>query len=822
MPSLLLLEARQRAELLTVDQVVVELDLRRDEAFDSRTTITFGCSTPGASTFCDFRGTELRSATLNGAPVAAEAWADGRIQLDALQLRNELVVDAVMAWSSDGEGLHRHVDPADQRAYCYAMSFLDAAPRWFACFDQPDLKASYRFDILTPQDWIVRGTGASSAVEPGHWSITSERPLSTYFVSIVAGPWAEVCDEHDGIPLSALARASMTDELETHAGDILTVTKKAFDAYHQLFGVRYPFGAYHQVFAPDFNAGAMENPGCVVLREQFLFRGDSTWSDRANRAGTIVHEMAHQWFGDLVTMRWWDDLWLNESFAEYMAHRVCTDHVDYPLWTDFGLKRKDWGLVADQSPSTHPVAVNGALDARTALANFDGISYAKGASVLRQLVATIGDEVFFAGLRDHFARHGFGNATFDDLLASWQRAGARDLDAWSAQWLLTSGADMISAERRGNSVVLTRTAPPTAPADRRHALRVDVLDPDGTLRSQRAVVLDAPELELDLGDGTSSVVVPDAGDETWARIRPSDWRLAAHRVADPATQVVFWNGLRDAVRNAELDSTTAFETCLAELPGSTSDAVLRVMGEWVGDALCGAWCPPAERAHRRQRWADTLAAILAGAAPASDRQLVAWRLLLGVSDDVDLLAGWLLGRDLPTGREMDADLRWMAVQRLVTLGVDPSLVEAELSRDPSSSGRLAAIRCRASVPTIEAKRDAFASVMATPDVPAYEVYAAAEGIFLPEHDELTADLVPEWFDKADGTAALRSGWALGTALLRSFPLSHANSQTLALAQRTLAREDLNPVVRRSLLDATHVLTQAVASPHAPSRVSRGD
>ena len=396
----------------------------------------------------------MQSVSLNDEPLDPAGLVDGRLPLTGLRPENVLRVRARMAYSSDGEGMHRHVDPADGRTYLYAMSFLDAAPRWFGCFDQPDLKASFDLEVRCPPEWTVIGNGAATRSAPGHWRLASTRPLATYFVTLVAGPYASITAEHDGIALGLHARASLAPHLQAEAADILGVTTAALDRYHELFGIRYPFGEYHQAFVPDFNAGAMENPGCVTLRDQYIFRSAATRGQRSDRASTITHEMAHMWFGDLVTMRWWDDLWLNESFAEYMGYRVCAELTGEQgglaelAWLEFGLHRKDWGRVADQSPSNHPVAGNGSSDAAGALADFDGISYAKGASALKQLAAHLGDEVFFAGLRRHFQRHQFGNAEFADLIAAWTEAGAVDLDSWAERWLRTSGLDTLTAEQR--------------------------------------------------------------------------------------------------------------------------------------------------------------------------------------------------------------------------------------------------------------------------------------------------------------------------------------------------------------------------------------
>ena len=812
--SLTRLEAEVRAAVLRVDHVEVTLDLTDPgvPTFGSRTVIRFTSTVD--STFVDFAGEELVSAALNGKPLDLSTWQRARIPLSGLQTDNVLEVEGRMAYSSDGEGLHRHVDPADGRTYLYAMSFLDAAPRWFTCFDQPDLKARYTLDVSAPEDWTVLGNGPAVAQEPGRWRIEPAHPLSTYFTTLVAGPYASVRGEHDGIPLGLHIRASLRAELEAQAPDMLAVTAASFDYYHQLFGIRYPFGEYHQAFVPDFNAGAMENPGCVTFRDAYVPRGRVTRTERGGRAGTIAHEMAHQWFGDLVTMRWWDDLWLNESFAEYLAHRCCTDATPYALWPEFGIIRKDWGSVADQSPSTHPVAGNAAPDAAAALQNFDGISYAKGASVLRQLAAHVGDEVFLRGLRDYMDRHAYGNATFADLLEAWTRAGADDLPAWAGAWLSTTGMDTLDVEHADAGVRVVASAAAGEPV-RPHTVQVGLVDEAGGLTVLDAVAVGAEPSAVVAVATPAVLVTPDATDLAWAKLRfgPDGWErvlTALPALRDDTAAVPVWNAVRDAVRDATLDPAFALEIVEAALPSAQLDVVVASVLGFALDQLAGAYAPVDERAARADRVRRVARTILDAADPGSDAQLVAFRQSVRSETDPDRLRAWYAGRDLPDGVAMDPELVWAVVERWCALQTGTELLDDALARDSSASGRVHAARARARRPDPAAKETAWRLLVEPSQAGAYELYATGEGFWDPGQDALTAPYVARYFAEIGATAAFRQGWALGQVATQAFPRTATNRAALAAADAALAT-DLAAQVRRAVTDGTDRLRRAVAS-----------
>ncbi|MBR7743239.1 aminopeptidase N [Phycicoccus sp. BSK3Z-2] len=824
MPSLTRDEAIARAALLTVDAVEVDLDLDRGpETFGSRTTLRFTCHEPGAATFVDLRPVTLERARLNGRDLEPAVLVDGRLGLADLAADNVLEVDAVMAYGHDGQGLHRSTDPADDEDYVYGHLFLDAAPRVFACVDQPDLKAPYTVRVTTPQHWSVVGNGAARQTSPGVWELATTRPLSTYFVTVCAGPWVSVTGEHDGIPLGLHARRSLEEPLLRHAPHLLEVTATAFDHYHRLFGVRYPFGDYHQVFVPEFNAGAMENPGCVTIRDQYLFRGAATPDQLLEVDNTVVHEMAHMWFGDLVTMRWWDDLWLNESFAEYMAYRTSTEALGAPeAWVEFGIVRKRWGYAADRAPSTHPVAGSPAPDAVSALQNFDGISYAKGASVLRQLIAHIGADAFDAGVRDHLTAHAFGNAGLEDFLGAMARAAGRSLDDWSQAWLRTAGADRLSLGRDGT---LARSVPTEHPADRPHTLDVAAFA-DGREVLRVPVVLDGPSAPV---DGVADVpddalLVPNAGDLTWAEVGLDDVTLDAlpaglADVPDPVARQVLWTALLVGMHRAEVDPRLVVEVFDRAWATEDDPAVLRRVAAAVTVSVVPTFLPPdeAEAALRRVAAAADVLLTRAGTVegPAGDGlAVVAARVLAASSTDVERLATWSRGDGLPEPLVGDDDFRWLVLRRLSALdALDEGALAGAEEADRSLAGRLAALGVRAVRPTPEAKADAWRSLEEDESLSNYEALEIARGFWATPDPDLVRPYVRRVGDLLARLAPRMGEDALSRVATALFPLTVVEDATLEASAAMLGRTDLPPGVHRALVDEDHVLREALASRH---------
>ncbi|MEN8705385.1 MAG: aminopeptidase N [Nocardioides marinisabuli] len=802
-------EALARAELLEVTSYDVTLDLASsEETFDSTTRLDF--VSRGGRTFLDLKPRAVRSIRLNGRPVDVDLLQRGRVPLETVEGPNQLVVEAVMAFRNDGEGLHRSVDPADGRHYVYGMSFMDAAPSIFACFDQPDLKAPYTFHVRAPEDWVVVGNAPGTNPEPGVWELETSKPLSTYFVTLVAGPYHLVRDEHDGIPLGLSCRQSIAAELEADADELLTLTRQCFDELHRLFGIRYPFGDYHQAFVPEFNAGAMENPGCVTFRDPLVFTSKVTRGQRIQRASTVAHEMAHQWFGNITTPLWWDDLWLNESFAEYMGNRVTADVTEYDdAWVQNAYARRQWGLLADQRPSTHPVAGNGEDDATAALQNFDGISYAKGSSILKQLNATMGDEVFLAGVRDHLQGHFYGNATMHDLLASWTRAGAVDLGAFADNWLVTAGPDRIVLDRGAGR--LLRTPPTGHPADRAHTLRVATRSPGDAGWQVDELVVDAAETSYDAPAGAA--VLLDPFEDTWAVTEPDAVTTAllpglVASTGDPLLRAGMWNSVRSAYHHAHVAPEAVLDLLEAWLPAEDQDAALQYTLGWVLAKVVPLAADPGTAAARVHT--ASLAAAQA-AEPGSTLQLAAYQAAVSSSASTDLLEGWLMGRDLPAGVELDLALRWRVLVRLAVLGaVDRDDLGAHLEAEPTAVSRVEHTRAIASMPTAEAKAWAWERFTGETTAPNYELEAAGEGMWRAGQDELLAPYVARYFDELPGTAEVHSGWVLADVAEAFFPLTSLDDATLERARALIARPDLDSSLRRRVVDTTDELEHRLA------------
>ncbi|MGH7643916.1 MAG: aminopeptidase N [Candidatus Dormibacteria bacterium] len=819
-------EARERAKLVDSIAYFIELDLTQgDELLGFEVRIEFGGLRPGAVTFLESEVDRVTELVWNSQPLAASAYDGQRIALPPLEERNSILIRGKARYDQTGLGLHRSVDPVDGAVYVYSDFEPYEAHRTFPCFDQPDLKGSFRFRIRAPQDWVVVATEPGQPEEVDStddgrwWSFPPTMPLSPYVIGVAAGPFYQVASQRGSTPLGLYCARSLVPYLE--ADEFFRLTAQGLDFFEQLFRIPYPFAKYDQVFCPEKVNGAMESPGCVTITDQILWRGRSTAYQRWYRADLIMHEMAHMWFGDLVTMRWWDDLWLNESFATLMSAFAVDRATEFPdAWVAFATINKQIASHQDQLQTSHPV-VTEVLDVEAVRANFDKITYEKGAAVLRQLVAFVGEENFFDALHAYLTKHREANAEFEDLVGALQASSGRDLRGWTKEWLETVGMNLLRCEiesaRPGAGGVISRatviqSAGPSQPTLRRHRIRLGSFDWVGDqLQRTGAIELDVegPETEVQelVGTRRPPLLLPNDGDLSYAKIRLDPLSLAtaeAHlsSVADPLARALIWDRSWDSVRDLELTAHRYAQMVASHVAAEIDTTLVGVVLGNFREAtrrygsLRRGWGLEAEMAHVAWR-------VLAESAAGSDQQVAWLRAFIGLATTADQLErcrAFLAGQNLPDGVELDAELRWALVHALAARGAaDEPEIAGALAADPSSTGLVRAEGARAARPTAAAKERAWAR-LAAPDVTAEEARAVSARLGGVWHEELLLPYLaqlPRLFDEmlerrgAEFTVQV-GGW---------MPLSLAPSPQLAeCCRENLAREDLDPILRRIFCD----------------------
>ena len=813
-PSLTLVEARERAQLLRVAEYDVRLDLTRgDDVFQSSVILRFTCTQPGATTFIELRAEVVTEVTLNGAPLPLDH--DGhRIEMPNLAADNELTVVADVKYVHTGDGLHRFVDPTDGETYVGAYLGMDYCRRIFACFDQPDLKAPITLHVTAPSDWLVVSNSLPLHEGDGSWDFAPTPPISTYGFALVAGPWHRVTRVHRDVPFSIIARRSLASWVDEQAEDIFAVTTACFDHYLETFDEPYAFDSYDSAFVPELNWGAMESPGCVTFRDSLIFRGASTQQERLERAFVIAHEMAHMWFGNLATFQWWDDTWLNESFAEYMAYETLTTVPNYnDPWPAFAMVNKSHGSEADQRPSTHPVApdADGVRDVDAALSNFDGISYAKGSYVLRQLAAWVGAPVFFRGVNVYLSENRFGNATLKDFLSCVQRFTDLDVAAWADGWLQTSGLDTLRVvEKDGHVVVhLDGTRPHHVNVGHYH------LDDDRlTLRRRTSVDVDPvsePRASLTgPDDSPSELVFINDDDVNFAKIRLSPKSIAVTRehlsgFDSALPRAVAWTMFRDLVRDAEFAPLDYIGLVTRHLPSESHSSIFDGVLAFATSNVLDEYLAPTPRVQAARALHNMCAGLVSnGDADSSGIRLAVARSLVATAtaDDVGDLRKWLASDAIVVGLPLDADLRWRVLLRLSVFGaISGDEIASEAARDVSGTAETAAPRCLAALPTESAKDEAWHTIFEG-GASTYVVSATAQGFWQPEQRDLLAPYVSRYFqatidvDKRRGSPTLsrRLAW-------RGFPFHDVNETTYELALSALATPGLAEGIHRSWTDA---------------------
>jgi len=796
--SLTLDEARARAALLYNVVYDVSLDLTDRETFGVAASVRFDCAEPGADTFL-----ELTDA-LDLVVAGANEWSyDGRrIHLSGLEASNEVRVGARLPYVTDGDGMHTFTDPADGETYVSAYIGMDIAQRVFPCFDQNDLKAPLTLHVTAPEGWTALANARAIAHEGGRWDFDRTPPIPTAMFVVCAGPWHSVTWEHTGpdgrtLPFGWHARRSLAAELDRDAEELRRVTEQCFDHYSTIFDEPYAFDSYDQAFVPGQNWGALETPGCVTYRDEYLPIGRVTEGERRRRATVIAHEMAHMWFGDLVTMRWWEDTWLNESFADYMGFRVVEEAAGFEgSFVDFTVRRKPGAYAADERRSTHPVAAiaEEVADVDLAAGNFDSISYAKGNSVLRQLVTWLGDDAFLAGVNAYLTRHRFDNATLADFVDALDAVTDRDVRGWAQVWLRTTGFDTLRVSRDADGPVLTREG------SRPH--RVRVTSYDASLARIDSRLLDIGDDPIRLGD--AEIVVPNSAGETFARIRLDDrsWEAVERHLAsipDDDTRAVLWSGGFDLVRSGELPATDFLGLVTRHLTREPEVTIVESVLAWTLSTLIPQHLAPADIMGAV---AQVAAACESGLASEPDPEVavVLSRSFAETTPDAVLLEQWLLDRATHTGIELDPTMRWSAIRRLAALGaLTPEQIDDERHGDGTVVGELGAARALAAIPHPEAKARAWARMFEDPHVSNRMFVASAEGFWDPEQVELVHPYVARYLAEAP-TVARTCGQAFSLLLGKSFPNIPLGEADVAAVEAALAG-DVPTVLRREWEDS---------------------
>ncbi|MGH3443280.1 MAG: aminopeptidase N [Nitriliruptorales bacterium] len=818
-------EATERSRLVSEPAYEVSLDLTGEdqETFRSTTVLRF-LAAPGAGTFLDLSARSVDRIELNGRTLS-DVFDGTRVHLPPLSEQNEVVVEATCEYQSSGVGMHHSVDPTDGAVYLHTQFEPFDAHRVFACFDQPDLKATFEVRVDAPEDWEVVSNTVPTTRGGGRWEFAQTPLLATYLVAVVAGPYARFEDEHGGVPLGMYCRRSLARHLDTD--ELFDLTRRGLDWFAETFDYPYPFGKYDQLFVPEFNSGAMENPGCVTFSEHYVFRGQVTEAERASRANTLLHEMAHMWFGDLVTMRWWDDLWLNESFATFMATLASERATRFTnAWVTFADEKKAWARRQDQLPTTHPISTD-ASDIETVMQNFDGITYAKGASVLRQLVAWVGEGEFLEGCRRYFRRFAYGNAELRDLLSELEGTSGRDLQSWAKEWLQTAGMNALAPEVTSEdgtctSFALVQTAPDAWPTLRPHRVAVGVYDQrDGFLSRRARVELDVvgghtevPEL---VGEPAGGLVLVNDGDLAFLKMRLDGGSLATATghlsiLDDPLARTLVWGATWDMVRDAELPARAFVALARNNVGAETDVGVLQTVNARSRTAAL-LYGDPAN--------AETLGAALAGDAreatetadPGSDLQLAWARQWIAAATTPEQLrqVRALLDGDLVfDGLKVDTELRWQIVGALAGAGaVGTDVIDAELERDPTDLGERRAAGARAARPEPAAKEEAWERIVGDTDLSHAMMKALMGGFVQRDQPDLLRPYVERYFDALDRVWEERQ---LEIALAftgRMYPTPVVEEATLERTDRELARSEIPSPLRRALLEERDTVERAL-------------
>ncbi|KZM35629.1 aminopeptidase N [Oerskovia enterophila] len=839
-------EAAERAGVVTVRSYEVALDLTTGPTTFGSTTVVRFAATPGASTFIDLIAPTVHEITLNGEALdVAQVFADSRIQLSGLAAENELRVVADAAYTNSGEGLHRFVDPVDGEVYLYSQFEVPDSRRVFAAFEQPDLKATFQFTVTAPSAWQVVSNSPTpapvpathatdSTVEASTWAFEPTQVISTYITAIVAGPYVVERSEltsSDGrvIPLGVFARKSLAPHLD--ADYIFEKTRQGFAFFEEKFDYPYPFAKYDQLFVPEFNAGAMENAGAVTFTETYVFRSKVTDAIKERRVVTILHELAHMWFGDLVTMKWWNDLWLNESFAEWASTLATAEATEWhEAWTTFAAMEKSWAYRQDQLPSTHPIVAT-INDLEDVQVNFDGITYAKGGSVLKQLVAWVGIDAFMAGVARYFKKHEYKNTELSDLLTELEATSGRELGSWSRLWLETAGVNTLrpeielDAHHRIVSFSVLQEAPADYPTIRPHRLAIGFYNVvGGNLVREHRVEIDVDGVRTEVpelaGLDRPQLVLLNDDDLAYAKIRldESSLEVAIEHLADitdPLARSLVWGSVWDATRDGETPAGEYVRLVLGNIARETESTTIRTTLNQLALAA-KSYVTPGKQAATLAVVGDELWRLAQSAQAGTDAQFQFVKFfahLASTQAHADALRGLLDGAVTLEGLEIDTDLRWEILEGLVLLGrADQAEVDAALAQDHTATGQQSAARATATAPTTDAKLAAFASLVDSDEAPNAIVRATTQGFQHVNDPAVLAPLVEKYFASLTTLWAERSYHIAETLVVGLYPAPLANAELRDATQAWLdSHTDAAPALRRLVVENLAGVERALAA-----------
>ncbi|MEU0397816.1 aminopeptidase N [Streptomyces sp. NPDC006208] len=842
-------EAQQRARLLTVDSYEIDLDLsgaQEGGTYRSATTVRFASAEAGAESFIDLVAPAVHEVVLNGKSLdVAAVFRDSRIALAHLhEGDNELRVVADCAYTNTGEGLHRFVDPVDQQAYLYTQFEVPDARRVFASFEQPDLKATFQFTVKAPQDWTVISNSPTPEPKDNIWHFEPTPRISTYVTALIVGPYHSVHSsyEKDGrsVPMGVYCRPSLAEFLDAEA--IFEVTRQGFDWFQEKFDYPYPFAKYDQLFVPEFNAGAMENAGAVTFRDQYVFRSKVTDAAYERRAETILHELAHMWFGDLVTMEWWNDLWLNESFATFtsVACQAYAPGSKWPnAWTTFANSEKTWAYRQDQLPSTHPIMAE-IRDLDDVLVNFDGITYAKGASVLKQLVAYVGMDEFFTGVQAYFKAHAFGNTRLPDLLGALEQTSGRDLKTWSKAWLETAGINILrpQVETDADGVITAFAVKQEAPALpagakgepvlRPHRIAIGLYDLD---EAGKLVRTERIELDVDgeltavpalVGKVRPAVILLNDDDLSYAKVRLDETSLknVTEHLGDfteSLPRALCWASAWDMTRDSELATRDYLALVLSGIGKESDIGVVQSLHRQVKLAI-DLYAAPNWREAGLTQWTDATLAHLRAAEPGSDHQL-AWARAFAATartpQQLDLLEALLDGSETIEGLVVDTELRWAFVERLAAVGVfDEEEIAAEYERDKTAAGERHAATARAARPTDVAKAEAWAAVVEGDKLPNAVQEAVIVGFVQTDQRELLAPYTEKFFAAVKDVWESRSHEMAQQIAVGLYPSLEVSQATLDTTDAWLESAQPSAALRRLISESRAGVERALKAQSA--------